>query len=220
MKKLTSFILIIIFLSCDTSKSEWLVLFDGQSVSGLRGYKMDTFPWGSWAIEDGSLKTVPGEKGIDIISTETFKDFELELEWKLQSGGNSGIFYFATEDGDFIWQSAPEMQVLDNEVHTDGKNSLTSAGALYAMISPKKDVVKPAGKYNKVRIKVLNDNVEHWLNGVKIVEYIYQSNAMWRLVDKSKFKTMPLFAKASKGRIGIQGDHGEVWYKNIRIRKL
>ena len=135
-------------------------------------------------------------------------------------GGNSGIFYFATEEGDYIWQSAPEMQVLDNEVHTDGKNTLTSAGALYAMISPNKDVVKPAGKYNKVRIKVLNDNVEHWLNGVKIVEYIYQSNAMWRLVDKSKFKTMPLFAKASKGRIGIQGDHGEVWYKNIRIRKL
>jgi len=88
------------------------------------------------------------------------------------------------------------------------------------MISPSKDIVKPAGKYNKVRIKVLNNKVEHWLNGEMIVEYVYQSNAMWRLVEKSKFKTMPLFAKASKGHIGLQGDHGEVWYKNIRIRKL
>ena len=73
MKKLTSLFLIIIFLSCDNSKSEWLVLFDGKSVSGLRGYKMDSFPWGSWAIEDGSLKTVPGEKGIDIISMKHSK---------------------------------------------------------------------------------------------------------------------------------------------------
>ena len=95
MKKLTSLFLTITLLSCDASKSEWLVLFDGKSVSGLRGYKMDFFPWGSWAIEDGSLKTVPGEKGIDIISIETFKDFELQLEWKLQSGGNSGIFYLS-----------------------------------------------------------------------------------------------------------------------------
>ena len=90
------------------------------------------------------------------------------------------------------------MQVLDNEVHTDGKNTLTSAGALYAMISPNKDVVKPAGKYNKVRIKVLNDNVEHWLNGVKIVEYIYQSNAMWRLVDKANLKQCLILQKPLK----------------------
>ena len=176
MKKLTSLFLITIFLSCDNSKSEWLVLFDGKSVSGLRGYKMDSFPWGSWAIEDGSLKTVPGEKGIDIISDETFKDFELQLEWKLQSGGNSGIFYFATEEGDFIWQSAPEMQVLDNISHQDGLRDETSAGALYDLIPTIREAVKPLGEYNKVRIVSKNGKIQHWLNQTLILEYVHLFN--------------------------------------------
>ena len=220
MKKLTSFILIIIFSSCDTSKSEWLVLFDGQSVSGLRGYKMDTFPWGSWAIEDGSLKTVPGERGIDIISTETFKDFELHLEWKLQSGGNSGIFYFATEEGDFIWQSAPEMQVLDNIDHEDGLRDNRSAGALYDLIPTIREAVKPLGEYNKVRIVSKNSKVQHWLNGMLILEYDYGSEEFNKLVSNSKFRDMTFFAKASSGKVGLQGDHGEVWYRNVKIKKL
>ena len=220
MKKLTSLFLIIISLSCDNSKSEWLVLFDGKSVSGLRGYKMESFPWGSWAIDDGSLKTVPGEKGIDIISDETFKDFELQLEWKLQSGGNSGIFYFATEEGDFIWQSAPEMQVLDNISHQDGLRDETSAGALYDLIPPKNDVTKALGEFNQVKIISKDNHIEHWLNGEKLLEYEYGSNDMRVLISKSKFKDMPFFAKASSGRIGLQGDHGEVRYRNIRIRKL
>ena len=209
----------ILLFSCNSkSNSEWTYLFDGKKGSGLRGYRQDAFP-DSWEIVSGAMKTKP-KYGVDLISEEIYKNFELELEWKVAKGGNSGIFYYATEEGDFIWQTAPEMQVLDNEVHVDGKDNMTSAGALYAMIAPSKNVVKPAGKFNKVRIKVLNGKVEHWLNGVKIVEYIYQSNAMWQLVDKSKFKSMPLFAKASQGRIGLQGDHGEVWYKNIRIKRL
>ena len=207
----------IFFTSCN-SDSGWTYLFDGKKISGLRGYRQNSFP-DSWEIINGTMKTKP-DYGVDLISEEVYENFELELEWKVAKGGNSGIFYYATEEGDYIWQSAPEMQVLDNNVHVDGKNTLTSAGALYALIAPTKDVVKPVGKFNKVRIKVFNGKVEHWLNGVKIVDYIYQSNAMWQLVDKSKFKTMPLFAKASKGRIGIQGDHGEVWYKNVRIRRL
>ena len=220
MKKLISIILIIIFASCSSNKSEWLVLFDGESVSGLRGYRMDAFPWGSWAIEDGSLKTVPGEKGIDIISMEIFKDFELELDWKLQSGGNSGIFYFATEDGDFIWQSAPEMQVLDNISHRDGLRDETSAGALYDLIPTIREAVKPLGEFNKVRIVSKDGHIEHWLNGMLLLEYDYGSPAMNELISKSKFRDMPFFAKASEGRVGLQGDHGEVWYRNIRIKKL
>ena len=149
-----------------------------------------------------------------------FKDFELELEWKVQSGGNSGIFYFATEEGYSVWQSAPEMQVLDNIAHNDGLRSVTSAGALYDLIAPSVDVLKPVGQYNKVRIKVKNNHVEHWLNNNKILEYEYGSRFLEQLIDKSKFKDMPYFAKATSGFIGLQGDHGEVWYRNIRIRKL
>ena len=112
------------------------------------------------------------------------------------------------------------MQVLDDNEHTDGKNTLTSAGSLYAMIAPSKSVVKAVGEFNQVRIKVKDNQVEHWLNGTKIVEYTYGSKEMWELVEKSKFNSMPLFAKASEGHIGLQGDHGEIWYRNIRIRKL
>ena len=220
MKKLISLFLTITFLSCDASKSEWLELFDGKSVSGFSGYKMDSFPWGSWAIEDGSLKTVPGEKGIDIISDETFKDFELQLEWKLQSGGNSGIFYFATEEGDFIWQSAPEMQVLDNISHQDGLRDETSAGALYDLIPTIREAVKPLGEYNKVRIVSKNGKIQHWLNQTLILEYDYGSEEFNKLVSNSKFRDMPFFGKASSGKVGLQGDHGEVWYRNIRIKKL
>jgi hypothetical protein len=200
------------------SNSEWTVLFDGKTVKGLRGYKQSGFP-NSWEIVDGTLKTVPGH-GVDLISEEVYKNFELELEWKVTKGGNSGIFYFATEEGDYIWQSALEMQVVDDEKHIDGKNTLTSAGALYAMIAPSANVVKPVGEFNQVRIKVKNNHVEHWLNGTKIVEYVYGSDMMWDLVAKSKFNKMPLFAKASEGHIGLQGDHGLIWYKNIRIRRL
>ena len=210
-----------ILASCSTkNNTEWTNLFDGKAVNGLRGYKMETFPWGAWEIIDGSLKTIPGSKGVDIISIDLFKDFELELQWKLQSGGNSGIFYFATEEGDYIWQSAPEMQVLDNTAHPDRARKVTSAGALYDLIAPLDDATKTLGEFNQVKIISKDDHIEHWLNGKKLLEYEYGSNEIRDLISKSKFKDMPYFAKANSGRIGLQGDHGEVWYRNIRIRKL
>ena len=217
MNKFNILFITLLIIGC-SSNNDWTVLFDGEKVTGLRGYKQVGFP-NSWEIVDGTLKTIPGY-GVDLISVDIYNNFELELEWKVPEGGNSGIFYFATEEGDYIWQSAPEMQVLDDKKHSDGKNTLTSAGALYAMIAPPKSVVNPVGEFNQVRIKVKDNHVEHWLNGTKVVEYEYQSDAMWDLVAKSKFNTMPLFAKASEGHIGIQGDHGEIWYRNIRIRKL
>ena len=217
MNKFNILFITLFIIGC-SSNNDWTVLFDGERVTGLRGYKEVGFP-NSWEIVDGTLKTIPGY-GVDLISVDIYSNFELELEWKVPEGGNSGIFYFATEEGDYIWQSAPEMQVLDDKKHSDGKNTLTSAGALYAMIAPPKSVVNPVGEFNQVRIKVKDNHVEHWLNGTKVVEYEYQSDAMWDLVAKSKFNTMPLFAKASEGHIGIQGDHGEIWYRNIRIRKL
>ena len=181
---------------------------------------MENFPWDSWVIKDATLKTIPGKHGVDLISVDTFEDFELELEWKLQSGGNSGIFYFASEKGDYIWQSAAEMQVLDNLGHQDRFRKVTSAGALYDLIAPSKEMVKPIGEFNKVKIISKNKEIEHWLNGEKIVEYKVGSEHIQNLISKSKFNSMPLFFKSSYGHIGLQGDHGEVWYRNIRIRKL
>jgi len=207
-----------IFMIASSVNAEWIVLFDGEKVNGLRGYKQKGLP-DSWVIVDGALKTIPGH-GVDLISEDVYKNFELELEWKVPKGGNSGIFYFATEEGKHIYESAPEMQVLDNIAHKDGLRDVTTAGSLYDLIAPIKNVVKTVGEFNQVRIKVEDNHVEHWLNGIKILEYEYQSEHMKALIAKSKFKTMPLFAKASSGHIGLQGDHGEIWYRNIRIRKL
>ena len=219
MKRSFIFSVILFFASCGNSP-DWIVLFDGATVKGLRGYKMDSFPWESWIIKDGNLKTIPGKHGVDLISQDSFEDFELELEWKLQSGGNSGIFYFASEKGDYIWQSAPEMQVLDNLGHQDRLRKVTSAGALYDLIAPSKEMVRPIGEFNSVRIVSKNKHIEHWLNGEKIVEYKVASDFIQNLISKIKFKDMPLFFKSYSGHIGLQGDHGEVWYRNIRIRKL
>ena len=219
MKKTFAYFTLLIFLSC-TQDSDWIYLFDGKDVKGLRGYKMEEFPFDSWLIKDGNLKTIPKRKGVDLITEDTFENFELELEWKLQSGGNSGIFYFASEQGDYIWQSAPEMQVLDNIEHQDRLRKVTSAGALYDLIAPSKDMVKPIGNFNKVKIISKNRKVEHWLNGEKIVEYVAGSIHVQNLISKSKFSNMPLFFNSHSGHIGFQGDHGEVWYRNIRVRKL
>ena len=218
--KILFLILSILIPACGEKNNEWKMIFDGQKVDGMRGYKMDSFPWESWEIIDGSLKTIPDAKGVDIISEKVFKDFELELEWKIQKGSNSGIFYFASEEGDYIWQSAPEMQVLDNTAHPDRQKKETSAGALYDLIAPKKEMVKPVGQYNKVRIISKSGHIEHWLNGFKLLEYDFGSSEIKSIISKSKFRDMPFFAKNNFGRIGFQGDHGEVWYRNIRIREL
>ena len=219
MKIIFFYINLLFLLSCNQD-SNWIYLFDGKNVKGLRGYKMENFPSDFWLIKNGTLKTIPGMHGVDLISEDIFENFELELEWKLQSGGNSGIFYFASEKGDYIWQSAPEMQVLDNLGHQDRLRKVTSAGALYDLIAPDKDMVNPIGDFNKVKIVSKNRKIEHWLNGEKIVEYIAGSDDVQELIEKSKFSTMPLFFKSYSGHIGLQGDHGEVWYRNIRVRKL
>ena len=149
---------------------EWLTLFDGRSVDAWRGFHRIDFPSAGWAVEGDALKTIVGGEHVDIITKETYRNFDLQLEWKVAPGGNSGIFYRVSEEADAVWQSAPEMQVLDDQRHPDGRDPRTSAGALYGLIAPKGKRLHPAGKYNKARIVVQGSKVQHWLNGAKIVE--------------------------------------------------
>jgi hypothetical protein len=204
-------------LDANQAKEGWRLLFDGQSLEHWRGYRKDTVPDG-WKVQDGTLTRVGG--GGDLVTKEQFDSFELKLEWKIAEGGNSGIFYRATEEFGAIYESAPEMQVLDNAKHGDGKNPKTSAGANYALIACAKEVVKPAGEWNQVRLLIQGQHVEHWLNGEKVVEYELGSPAWVELVKNSKFSGMRGYGKAAKGHIGLQ-DHGDkVWYRNIMIRPL
>jgi len=199
---------------------EWTVLFDGTSTDAWRGFKSDAFPAQGWVIEDGALKHVAGAGGGDIITREQFQDFELRLEWKAAPGANSGIFYRVQEVGNWVWETGPEMQVLDDALHADGKNPKTSAGSLYGLIACAKPSVKPAGEWNAVRIVVMGPHVEHWLNGTKVVEYELGSEAWNRMIAESKFKDMPNFGRMPAGHIALQ-DHGDdVWFRNIKIRRL
>ena len=195
----------------------WKVLFDGKTGAGWRGYRQQTLPAG-WQVKDGALTRVAG--GGDIITDEQFKNFELALEWKISPGGNSGIFYRASEDSDAIYWNAPEMQVLDDARHPDGQSRMTAAGAAYDLYPSPAGVVKPANEWNAVRLVVNGNHVEQWLNGVKVVEYEFGSPDFQAKVKDSKFAPHPNFARNSAGHIGLQ-DHGDVVaFRNIKIRVL
>ena len=199
------------------TKEGWKLLFDGKSLSGWQGYKGR--PTSGWKAADGVL--IRDGAGSDLVTTEQFGDFELRLEWKLAAeGGNSGIFFHVTDEGEEAWHSGPEFQVLDNAGHKDGANPLTSAGSNYAVHAPARDVTKPVGEWNSVRLIVRGPHVEHWMNDVKLLEYELWSPDWAARVKASKFNEIPLYGKAKSGRIGLQ-DHGDVVsYRNIRIRPL
>jgi hypothetical protein len=195
----------------------WQFLFDGRTTAGWRGYRMDSMPAG-WQVVDGALTRV--DSAGDIITTNKYGNFELGLEWQVARGGNSGIFYRVSEDGAYAWRSGLEMQVLDDAEHPDGRSPLTSAGALYGIYPAPRGVVRPAGEWNVVRIVSSGKHVEHWLNGVKVVEAELGSPDWEARFKQSKFAKMPRYGRNDSGHIGLQ-DHGDrVAYRNIKIRAL
>lgn len=210
---------------------DWIVLFDGSSSDGWRGYKKDHFPE-AWKIEDDAIRCIGSGRGEagnkdggDIIYDQKFKNFTLSLEWKISEGGNSGIFYLGQEDLDYVWKTAPEMQVLDNDKHPDAKLGLDGnrqAGSLYDLIPAKPQNAKPVGEWNQVEITVYNGTVIHKQNGVNVVEYHLWTPEWNALVAGSKFPSLnkDWADVANEGYIGLQ-DHGDdVWFRNIKIKEL
>lgn len=204
-------------LSPEEKNAGWRLLFDGATLQGWRGYKKDTCPDG-WQVVDGALTRVKG--GGDLVTVETFDDFELSIDWRIAPRGNSGIMYRVAETEGASYMTGPEYQILDHAGHGDGRNTLTSAASCYGLYAPMKDVAKPAGQWNRARIIARGNHVEHWLNGEKVVEYEIASDDWNQRVARSKFKAWPQFAKVPKGHLCLQ-DHGDrVEYKNIKIRVL
>lgn len=203
----------------------WRLLFDGQTTNGWRGYKSETVP-PSWKVEQGSLLSRPqtGERTGDIITLEQFDDFELLVDWKMKPGGNSGVIYRATEDYDYVWQSGPEFQILDNARHLDGRNPLASTGACYAVFAPARDVTQPVGEWNRTRIVARGAHVEHWLNGVKLLEYEIGTDHWTAHVKTSKFFASAYrqsqWGRIPKGHIGLQDYGGAIEFRNLKVRVL
>jgi hypothetical protein len=196
----------------------WHSLLAGGSVDAWRGWTSPGLPAG-WHIVKGAL-TKKGEVD-DLVTRAEFGNFELELEWKLAKGGNSGIFYRGTREYDHIYWSAPEYQLLDDANTPDGRSRVTSAASVYGLYPPTANVVKPFDHWNTTRIIVNGAHVEHWLNGQKVVDYELRSPEWAAKVAASKFSKYPNYGLAIKGYIGIQGDHdGALSIRNIRIREL
>jgi hypothetical protein len=202
------------------AKGKWVVLFDGRSTDAWRCYNRDSFPDKGWKVEGGALKTVVGPDRCDLVTKEKYQDFELEVEWRVSPGGNSGIFYNVAEGPPNSYETGPEMQVLDDERHRDGREPKTSAGALYGLIAPTNKTLRPVGEFNKARLVVRGGRVEHWLNGRKIVEYDLNGDSLKALIAASKFRDMPRFARETGGHVALQHHGEEVWYRKIRIRRL
>ena len=204
-------------LTEDEKKAGWKLLFDGKTTDGWKGYRKDKMPDG-WQVIDGVLTRAKG--GGDICTVEEFADFELQADWKISPGGNSGIMYRVAETHGAPYETGPEYQVLDDEKHGDGKNPLTSAGSIYAVYPPAKKVVKPVGEWNHTKIVLRGNHVEHWLNGEKICEAEIGSEDWNARVAKSKWAKVASYAKEPKGHIDLQ-DHGDkVEFKNIKILVL
>lgn len=195
----------------------WQLLFDGESPEKhWRGFRGEAMPDG-WQAKDGWLVLQEPGAG-DIVSLEELPEsFELFMEWKVAEGSNSGIFYFVNEEqGDTIWQPAPEYQILDN---SPNQSPQTASGAIFDIIGSEQDHTKPVGEANSARIVVKGDLLRHYLNGELLVEVDMSSDWWQETVERSKFPA-EYFGKTRKARIGLQ-DHGDwVAFRNIRFRPL
>ncbi len=191
---------------------------DLQRADAWRGYRMDSLPSG-WVF-DAASGELTRLAGTDIITRQAFNNFVLELEWRVAPRGNSGIFFWAQETTDRIFENATEMQVLDNAGHPDGRSALTSAGANFGLYPTIQSAAKPAGEWNAVQLVARGNHVEHWLNGQKVAEYVLGSPEWAAKVQATKFAQWPSYGRARRGHIGLQ-DHGDVVsFRRMRIREL
>jgi len=203
-------------LSPEEIADGWTLLFDGEDLSSWRGYGQQNRPDG-WQAVDGTLART-GQAG-DLVTVERFTDFELQFEWRVEEAGNSGVMFRVTEGDGPPWYTGPEFQVLHNAGHQDGRDPITSAGSNYAVHPPLRDVTLPAGSWNQARLVVRGPRVEHWMNGVKLLDYEIGSPDWTRRVAASKFADLPRYGREPSGHIAIQ-DHGDpVAFRNIKLRR-
>ncbi len=204
-------------LSKEEQSAGWQLLFDGKDMSHWRNFKSETLS-PKWTIDNGAMLLTKG--GGDILTKKVYRNFDLQIDWKISTKGNSGIFVLADETGCMIYSHAPEIQIIDNEEHPDNKIDSHLAGSLYDLFAAPTTAHKPANNWNSVRIRMQDKHLQVWQNGISTLSIVIGSTTWNTLVANSKFATWSNFAAAEQGHIGLQ-DHGDkVWFKNIKIKEL
>jgi len=212
------------------ANADWVSIFNGENFDGWHGFLEDEVAE-HWSVEDGAMMfTPPAERtrqlGYDILTDNTYTNFALSLEWKISPCGNSGIFWGVKEEEKYgaTYATGPEIQVLDNTCHPDAKQGggTHTAGSLYDMIAPPKDVTKPAGEWNKCVISINQDENQAmvWLNGEKIQEFPLHGEEWDAMIKDSKFNGWDGFGEFKTGHIAFQDHNDKVWYRNIMIQQL
>lgn len=193
----------------------WEVIFDGSNTDALRDFKSDAFPEKGWMIQaDGSLYAQHGSH--DIVTRKKYTDFDLRMEWKLSKGANSGVMYRVAQRGSHPHSTGPEYQIID-----DPRIHKSSTGSLYDLITPNENAtINPAGQWNSTRIVFKDNNVQHYLNGQLIVEYVWGSDEIKQRLQKSKFRNWKGYMQEETGHIGFQSHGKDLWFRNIRIKDL
>lgn len=207
-------------LTEEEQQGGWKLVFDGKSTAGWRGAKKKSFPAKGWAVEEGWLHCL-GQGGGDIVTEQTFDQFELKWEWKQAKGGNSGVKYFVTEKGSSAL--GHEYQLIDDKEEPDAKaaDGKRVTAAFYDVLKPDRPApAKSPGEINTSRIVVKGNGVEHWLNGERVLAYSCSSEAIKEAIAQSKFKGVKDFDARIRGPILLQDHHSEVWFRNIKIREL
>ena len=210
-------------LSRNEQKQNWKLLFNGKTMVGWRTYQNK--PADSWSVNNGALyckgsMTNKSDKRSDLITDDQFENFDLDIDWKISSGGNSGIMYMVTEEFPAAYLSGPEYQLIDDNNFPEKLEDWQKTGANYAMDPAPAAITKPIGEWNHTEIIVNNGHVQHWLNGKKIVEYELWTDDWKKKKMAGKWKDAPGYGLSKKGHIALQ-DHGsEAWFRNIKIKEL
>lgn len=210
--------------SININDTGWISLFDGTNLNGWHTFGQ-TSASNKWSADSGAIYFNAKAKGDDgdLVSNDSFANFDLKMDWKISKGGNSGILFYVQDDKkkyEDTYKTGPEMQVLDDERNEDNKTPSHRAGSLYDMIQATPGAVKPAEEWNSAEIKSDNGKLDFYLNAVHVVNTTIWDDGWKKMVANSKFKQWPAFATFKTGHIALQ-DHGfDVWYKNIMIKKL